>query len=97
MSKYYYKVDGGCVLCLCCIYGCPVRAIRVEEDVSAVIDPDKCIGCGMCARGCPAGCIAATDYVAEGHKRPSMKIDTAACVKCGACISTCKFNAIEKR
>ena len=61
------------------------------------IDPEKCIGCGMCARGCPANCIQATDYTAPGHKRPSMKIDASQCVKCGACISTCKFKAIEKR
>ena len=61
------------------------------------IDPEKCIGCGMCARGCPANCIQATDYTAPGHKKPSMKIDASQCVKCGACISTCKFKAIEKR
>lgn len=61
------------------------------------IDPDKCIGCGMCAKGCPASCIEKTDYVAPGHKRPSLHIDTSKCVKCGACISTCKFSAIEKR
>ena len=61
------------------------------------IDPDKCIGCGMCAKGCPASCITRTDYIAPGHKLASMVIDPTACVKCGACMSTCKFSAIEKR
>ena len=61
------------------------------------IDPDKCIGCGLCAKGCPAGCITRTDYTAPGHKLASFAIDTSKCVKCGACISTCKKSAIEKR
>ena len=60
------------------------------------IDPEKCIGCGMCAKGCPASCITRTDYTAPGHKLASMAIDQSKCVKCGACISTCKFHAIEK-
>lgn len=61
------------------------------------IDPEKCVGCGMCAKGCPANCIDKTDYVAPGHKRPSLHIDASKCVKCGACMSTCKFHAIDKR
>ena len=61
------------------------------------IDPEKCIGCGMCSRACPADCIHATDYTAPGHKKPSLKIDTEKCVKCGTCIGTCRFKAIEKR
>lgn len=50
--KTIYKVRGGCVLCLECFYSCPVRAIEIIENVSAKIDPKKCIGCGRCHDNC---------------------------------------------
>ncbi len=62
-----------------------------------VIDKDKCIGCGKCARNCPADTIHKTEYTAPGHKLPSYEIDPSKCVKCGACMDGCKFGAISKK
>ena len=75
---------------------CPAHVCK--NLMSYVIDKDKCIGCGMCAKGCPANAISRIEpeYVAPGHKLGSMHIDANKCVKCGACIATCKVNAIGK-
>ena len=74
---------------------CPAGVCK--KLLTYVIDQEKCIGCGKCAKNCPANTIVKTDYVAPGHKLPSMKIVSENCVKCGACMAGCKFGAISKQ
>jgi len=62
--------------------------------------PDKCSGCGLCARNCPAQCITKTDIVPVGKSEALPLrvhlINPDKCVKCGLCQSNCRFGAIIK-
>ena len=58
--------------------------------ITARIDPDKCIACGMCARVCPYHAI-------EGGKEQGYyQVVEAACQGCGACVPECKFGAVDQ-
>ena len=50
-----------------------------------VINTEKCIDCGLCARNCKAACIDSNNH----------KIDYSRCVACMDCLENCKKGAIS--
>ena len=67
---------------------CPAHVCKALA--SYEIDPEKCIGCSLCAKKCPADAIS-------GELKKPYVIDQAKCIKCGACIDSCKKQAIIKK
>ena len=70
------------------------RAGKCKKLLRFLIDAEKCIGCGACAKKCPANCISQVQE--SDKKRPPYVINQEECLKCGECLATCKFNAISK-
>jgi NADH:ubiquinone oxidoreductase subunit F (NADH-binding)/(2Fe-2S) ferredoxin/Pyruvate/2-oxoacid:ferredoxin oxidoreductase delta subunit len=54
------------------------------------IVPEKCPGCGLCARYCSADAIS-------GEKKQPYVIDEEKCISCGVCREVCNFDAVMVR
>lgn len=53
--------------------------------MKAVVDKDKCTGCGQCADICPVEAIRIEDESA---------VISDECIECGICVDTCPFEVI---
>lgn len=72
-----------------CLKVCPARAITRDERTGAVIiDQEKCVSCGLCAKYCPLEMV---------HEDP----ETGKAFKCDLCrgepecVKACPFDALE--
>jgi heterodisulfide reductase subunit A len=59
------------------------------ESMTAIVDEDKCKGCGLCVEVCPYGAIKIEDGKA--------RVEVVLCKGCGSCSSACKSGAIQQR
>lgn len=95
----------GCLL-HACAEACPVGAISFDEDQKAVVDKEKCIECGRCAKACPYNaiiemrrpCIEAckVNAITMDEDKHAV-IDNSKCVECGQCLVMCPFGAIQDK
>ena len=101
-----FEVTSRCRGCIAhrCQKVCPKDAIRFDAQTrAAIIDKDKCINCGLCAKACPYFAIqnyqrpcemaCKVKAISKGEDNAAI-IDDNKCVHCGACVYQCPFGAI---
>ncbi len=62
-----------------------ITQLESSRRAVAVVDSEKCTGCGICVDVCPAGAIEVNEQAV---------INTDACTGCAACVSECLNDAI---
>jgi len=65
---------------------CPAK--KCHALITYEVIPEKCPGCGLCAKYCPTEAIS-------GEKKKPYVIDDAKCIRCGLCMKVCRLDAIS--
>ena len=60
-----------------------------------VVDPKKCIGCGLCEQVCDYDAVHVEKIEIDGKEKEIAVIDTTNCYGCGLCTSVCPTRAIH--
>lgn len=66
-----------------------MKSIRYIKNVATLtLDPEKCVGCGMCTVVCPQGVLTMDGSAAR-------IADLDGCMECGACAGNCPVDALS--
>lgn len=97
MSCKYGCLGGGS-----CVDACRFHAVYINARGVAEVDPEKCTGCGLCAKACPRNLIRIT--TAEWNIYPACVSEDAGtqtrnncetgCIACGICVRNCPMGAV---
>ena len=85
------RVDFICNCCSCCcgLMGTVTRlggaAMDIASNFYAVVDPDSCLACGLCADACPVEAIVVEDLAG---------VNPELCIGCGVCATRCPEDAL---
>ena len=83
-------------ICTCC--GCCCGVLTAQKQLPelshffatnyyAEVDPDLCVGCGICEDRCNLDAINIEDNIAQ--------VDKGRCIGCGVCVPTCTSEAMK--
>ena len=66
--------------------GSPAGKCDMHSDGKPSVDPDACVGCGLCAKQCAHNAIS---FSGEGKARKAA-INHSKCLGCGRCVGACR-------
>jgi electron transport complex protein RnfB len=93
----------GCLGLGTCAGICPFEAIYMLDSGLAVVDREKCTGCGKCVASCPKGIIKMVPYsrkvhiLCSSHDKGAVarKVCKVACIACQKCVKAAPEGAIK--
>ena len=86
-----------CCSCCCELLGGVLQGYTdgvAKANYTLEVNPDTCLGCGMCAKTCNVKALDLTERVVKKEKR-KLIINEDVCLGCGACISACKTESLS--
>lgn len=90
-----------------CVLACHFGAIKIDAETGlAVVDDDRCTGCGACVAACPRNIIEMRSKGPRGMRvwvacsnhdkgAVAMKACDSSCIGCGKCVKACSHGAIK--
>lgn len=66
----------------------------ISEGITAVSNPDRCDGCGVCVGCCDYNAVSLVEQANGGSKS---FVNAGLCKGCGSCVASCPAGAMEQR